>query len=177
MQAGAEVVKIQMRKRLLSEEAWNRGIAALLAFIEREGHCAVPRHHRERGYRLGQWVAVQRYNEANLDGWRKAQLNQIGFIWSQRDQWWDEGFAALKAFKACEGHCHVRADHVEGKVHLGHWVTVQRRERDKMNPYRKHRLDKIGFVWKGINAAQKRKITASQSKRHSRGGDRAAAIT
>ena len=161
-----------MRKRLLVEEAWNRGIAALLAFIEREGHCAVPRSHKERGYRLGQWVAVQRYSQANLAGWRKAQLNQIGFLWSQRDQWWDEGFAALKAFKARKGHCYVRADHVEGKVHLGHWVTVQRRERDKMKPHRKQRLDKIGFVWKGH--AIKREITALPSK--SRRGGRAAAI-
>ena len=105
---------IGQRKRLLAEKAWNRGVAALLAFREREGHCAVPRFHKENGYRLGQWVAVQRYNQDNLDGWRKAQLDQIGFVWSQRDQWWEKAFEALKAFKAREGHCYVPAFHVEG---------------------------------------------------------------
>lgn len=72
------------RRRLLAERAWNRGVAALRAFREREGHCAVPRDHKENGYRLGQWVAVQHYNQDNLDSWRKAQLDQIGFVWSQR---------------------------------------------------------------------------------------------
>jgi len=52
----------------LHEAAWSRAITVLLAFKEREGHCAVPRWHRERGYRLGQWVAVQRYNKRNLSG-------------------------------------------------------------------------------------------------------------
>jgi hypothetical protein len=65
------------RRRLLAEKAWNKGVAALLAFRERVEHCAVSRYHKENGYGLGQWVAVQRYNQDNLDGWRKAQLDQI----------------------------------------------------------------------------------------------------
>jgi hypothetical protein len=108
---------IGQRKRLLAEKAWNRGVAALLAFIEREGHCAVPRYHKESGYPLGQWVAVQRYNQDSLDGWRKAQLDQIGFVWSQRDQWWEKAFEALKAFKAREGHCYVPAVRIRHRVH------------------------------------------------------------
>ena len=142
---------IGQRKRLLAEKAWNRGVAALLAFRERKGHCAVPRDHKENGYRLGQWVAVQRYNQDKLDGWRKAQLDQIGFVWNQRDQWWEEAFEALKAFKAHEGHGYVPANQVEGTVHLGYWVTVQRRcrKKKKMDRERRQRLDKIGFVWNG----------------------------
>jgi hypothetical protein len=140
---------IGQRKRLLAEKAWNRGVAALLAFREREGHCDVPRHHKENGYRLGQWVAVQRYTQNDLVSRRKAQLEEIGFVWSARDQWWEEAFAALKAFKAREGHCYVPAAHVEGALHLGYWVTVQRRNRHKMARERRQRLDKIGFAWNG----------------------------
>ena len=33
----------------MDEKAWNKGVAALLAFREREGHCAVPRFHKENG--------------------------------------------------------------------------------------------------------------------------------
>ena len=148
-----------------------RGVAALITFIERQRHCAVPRYHKENGYPLGQWVAVQRYNQDNLDGWRKAQLDQIGFLWSQRDQWWEEAFEALKAFKAREGHCYVPAGHVESGVHLGYWITVQRRCRKKMDSERKRRLDKIGFVWNGRRtSAVARKLAALQPKKKSSNG-------
>lgn len=152
---------IGQRNRLLAEKAWNTGIAALLAFREREGHCDVPRHHKENGYRLGQWVAVQRYTQDELVSRRKAQLDEIDFVWSARERWWEEAFAALQAFKAREGHCHVPADHVEGARHLGYWVTVQRRCRKKMDSERKRRLDKIGFVWNG--RYQRHEISSSTS--------------
>ena len=35
---------------------------------------------------------------------------------------WEEGFAALKKFKAREGHCLVPDGHVEGTFKLGQWV-------------------------------------------------------
>jgi hypothetical protein len=50
--------------------------------------------------------------------------------------------------KAREGHCYVPALHVEGEVHLGYWVTVQRC-RKKMDNERRRRLDKIGFEGNG----------------------------
>jgi Helicase associated domain len=136
---------------MLDDEAWNRGIAALNSFKKREGHCRVPRYHKENGYRLGQWVAVQRYEQDDLLRSRKAQLDKIGFVWSELDRWWEEAFAALKAFKAREGHGYVPVHHVEGGVHLGHWMTVQRRcrKKKKMDRERRQRLDKIGFVWNG----------------------------
>jgi urease accessory protein len=137
------------RKRLPSEEAWNKGFAMLLAFKEREGHCYVVRDHRENGYRLGQWVAVQRYNQDDHDDWRRAQLDKIGFVWSELDRWWEEGFEALKTFKAREGHCYVPAVYVEGDVNLGYWVRVQRRRESKMNSERKRRLNEIGLAWNG----------------------------
>jgi Helicase associated domain len=40
--------------------AWERGFAALLKFKRREGHCRVPKQHREGHYKLGSWVSVQR---------------------------------------------------------------------------------------------------------------------
>ena len=115
---------------------------------------AVPRFHKENGYRLGQWVAVQRYNQDNLDGWRKAQLDQRGFLWSQRDQWWEETFEGLKSFKAREGHCYVPVFHVEGGIRLDHWVTVQRRSSKKMDSERKRRLDEICFAWNGRRSSR-----------------------
>jgi hypothetical protein len=41
-------------------ERWDRGYAALVRFVEREGHAKVPRNHVEDGAMLGRWVSYQR---------------------------------------------------------------------------------------------------------------------
>src|SRR5262249_60228865 len=85
----------------------------------------------------------------NHDDRRRTQLDKIGFVWSELDRWWEEGFEALRTFKGREGHCYVPAVHVEGDFSLGHWVRVQRRRKNKMSGERSRRLNKIGFAWRG----------------------------
>jgi len=76
---------------------------------------------------------------------------------------WERGFAALKKFKAREGHCQVQQSHLEGTFRLGQWVSVQRELKNKIAANRKRRLDAVGFVWddhernweKGFAALQK----------------------
>jgi hypothetical protein len=65
---------------------------------------------------------------------------------------WERGFAALKAFEAREGHCLVPAQHIEGTLKLGYWISVQRRNRNKMSEERKRRLNAIGFVWQPMKS-------------------------
>ena len=74
-------------------------------------------------------------------------MDEIGFVWDPLESAWEEGFAALKNFKAREGHCRVPERHIEGTYKLGQWVGVQRRTRDTMPAERKQRLDAIGFIW------------------------------
>src|SRR5262249_34756552 len=78
---------------------WEEGFSALRTFKRQHGHCLVPRWHMQGKYKLGQWVAVQRYRKANLSSERKRRLDDIGFVWSWRDLLWEKNFAALKAFK------------------------------------------------------------------------------
>ena len=112
----------------------------------------MPRFHLEGKFKLGQWVAVQRYTKDDLTAERRTRLNQLGFMWSRRDWFWERGFAALKAFKTREGHCLVPALHIEGDLKLGYWVSTQRRKKNLMNKERKQRLNKIGFVWQAKKA-------------------------
>ncbi|MGC2827655.1 MAG: helicase associated domain-containing protein, partial [Pseudolabrys sp.] len=70
------------KQKLLSKRAWQRGLSALKKFKRREGHCRVPRHHLEGNYKLGQWVAVQRYSKDSLAAERRTKLNKLGFMWS-----------------------------------------------------------------------------------------------
>ena len=44
------------------EKAWERSLAALIKFKNREGHCRVPDKHIENGINLGKWVGKQRAN-------------------------------------------------------------------------------------------------------------------
>jgi len=158
-----------------NNQRWNEAFALLVAFKRREGHCLVPRDHSERGFRLGQWVAVQRYFQRNhhLLAERERRLNAIDFVWSRRDWLWERGFAALQKFKKREGHCHVHALHVEDDVNLGYWITVQRRRKNKMSRVRKRRLDELGFVWWG----RVPKETMVRLRPHKPGtGDRARAV-
>jgi helicase associated protein len=126
---------------------WQRGFSALKKFKRRERHCRVPRHHLEGKYKLGQWVAVQRYSKDSLAAERKTRLNQLGFMLSRRDWFWQRGFTALKAFKARKGHCLVPALHIEGDLKLGYWVSTQRTKKNIMQEH-KQRLNKISFVWR-----------------------------
>ena len=135
-----------------NNQRWTEAFTLLLAFKRREGHCLVPRHHSERGFRLGQWVAVQRYFQRNrrLLAEHERRLNAIGFVWSRRNWLWERAFAALQELKKREGHCLVHALHVEDGINLGYWVSVQRRRKNRMSRERKRRLDKLGFVWLGM---------------------------
>ena len=75
------------------------------------------------------------------------RLDEIGFVWDPLEEAWEEGFAALKNFKAREGDCNVPKLHMEGTFKLGQWVGVRRQRRDTMPAARRHRLDAIGFIW------------------------------
>jgi hypothetical protein len=62
-----------------SDEAWQRGFAALRKFRSREGHCRVPEAHIEQGYKLGAWAKQQRRARYAMAAARRRQLDAIGF--------------------------------------------------------------------------------------------------
>jgi hypothetical protein len=129
-------------------DRWERGFAALSKFRARKGHCCPSRPHVEGGFRLGQWVSVQRYYRDLISPERKRRLDKIGFVWDTRDDLWEQNFAALLKFKRRKGHCCVPTFHKEGDLNLGWWVATQRRHRKEMPAERRARLNKIGFVWR-----------------------------
>ena len=128
--------------------AWEEGFAALMQFQKREGHCLVPRKHKEGEFQLGIWVHTQRKAKDTISPERRQKLESIGFIWDLLAAAWEEGFAALMQFQKREGHCRVTRKHKkEGKFNLGRWVRQQRETKDTITPERRQRLESIGFVW------------------------------
>ncbi len=69
-------------------------------------HCLVPLRHSEGTFSLGTWVGYQR-KATKMSNERRQRLDEIGFIWDPLEYHWEENFAALKQFKAREGHCNV----------------------------------------------------------------------
>ena len=143
------------------ELAWEKGFAALKEFKAREKHCRVPRGHREGAFNLGTWVVNQRNRKDTLSVQRRQSLEAIGFNWTLlvRDSW-EEGFAALKRFKAREGHCQVLEQREEGSFKLGSWVARQRTKRQTMSTAWRRQLDAIGFVWDPYESAWERGFAA-----------------
>jgi uncharacterized protein (UPF0303 family) len=154
-----DALSVQRRRRLdeigfdwtllgLTREPWEKGFAVLEQFQSREGHCRVPRRHQEGAFNLGTWVVNQRNKRNMTSTARKRQLDAIGFVWDPNESAWEQGFTALKQFKAREKHCRVPRGHQEGAFNLGTWVVNQRNRRDALSVQRRRRLAAIGFVWR-----------------------------
>jgi Helicase associated domain len=75
------------------ETDWAEGLRYLTIYKEREGHCRVPFSHMEDGFRLGQWVRVQRRNADSLSAPRRQQLDELGFVWDPLQTNWGEASA------------------------------------------------------------------------------------
>ncbi len=135
-------------------EWWEEGFECLRRFVELEGHARVPRAWVMDGFRLGQWVQVQRstYATGQLAPDRVDRLKALpGWIWNARVDLWEEGFNHLRNFVEREGHARVPTNHVESGYRLGQWVGGQRTR--KPTPDRVARLEALpGWIWNAAEA-------------------------
>jgi hypothetical protein len=129
--------------------AFDQGMAALQAFVKREGHAQVPVDWVEGTYRLGKWAASKRVNKNSLSKERLDQLNSVGFVWNSYDSAYERNLKMLKVFVKRERHARVPTGWVEQGVRLGQWVADIRseRRRSKLTPEQLAELLSLGFVW------------------------------
>ena len=96
---------------------------------------------------LGQWVSTQRKrkSEGMLSDERIHLLDDIGFVWDQFEQEWQENYRHLKQYADANGNTSVAHDHPM----LGNWISLQRtvRKTGKLSSKRIQLLDEIGFIW------------------------------
>ena len=110
------------------------------------------RYKTEEGYRLGQWVNMQRANKKGLDPSRRQRLEALsGWDWNPAATQWEEGFSKLKLFSEQQGHCVVKRGHkTEDGYRLGVWVSLQRNG-GLVNPDRRQRLEALsGWDWNPV---------------------------
>ena len=103
------------------------------------------------GFKLGQWVSVQRRNKNTMSKEKKNKLEAIGLIWNTLDKKWEEGFSHLKTFLENKITKEISANYIsQDGYKLGAWVQGQRRKSDKLTEEKKSRLESIvGWVWDG----------------------------
>jgi superfamily II DNA or RNA helicase len=144
------------------DAAWLEGYRALKAYLHREGNTNVPQGHKESGYPLGHWVAVQRvaHSRDRLENERDEKLAALpGWVWNPRQSAWDatwkHNLSLLKTYAKREGHARVPQNHVEGGTPLGRWVAKQRaaQRRHDLSPERTSQLSAVkGWAWEVDNA-------------------------
>jgi superfamily II DNA or RNA helicase len=140
-------------------DKWEEGFRRLLEYIRSTGHTNISAKETFGGYRLGQWVTLQRqgYRSGKLDKGRQQRLQEIPeWTWTPAFGQWENGFQHLEQFVAAEGHSRVPQTYaaVDG-FRLGSWVNTQRAQHNnqKLDPARAELLAKLpGWVWKASEA-------------------------
>jgi hypothetical protein len=141
-------VQQQMAQRLIipkktSSDIWDKHMEDLRIFINKHGHCRVPRHYEENP-KLGRWVMnvrshfqfLQRGKKSSLvTDERLKQLQDIDFEFTPKykshtkyyfDRWIHH-LEELRRFKEGHGHCRVPQRFNDNKK-LGGWVLYVRHQ-------------------------------------------------
>jgi hypothetical protein len=127
-------------------------------FNIREGHCNVPKIHKEGGSNLGTWMCTQHRRKRNgrLNVDKKERLEEIGVVWScSLEERWEHKFGLLKQFKNREGHCNVPSRYEEDGFNLGEWMNLQRQRKGEINADKKCVLKK--FASCGVSSSSVRR--------------------
>ena len=140
-------------------DKWEEGFRQLLEYIRSHGHTNVPAKEIFEGYRLGQWVTLQRqgYRSGKLDKERQQRLQEVPeWTWTPIDDLWESGFQHLQQYFEAEGNSRVPQTHraVDG-FNLGTWVNTQRiRYRNKtLEADRMERLSEIpDWSWHALES-------------------------
>lgn len=132
-------------------EKWELGFKNLELYSKNEGNCVVPKTYLTAdGYRLGQWVAVQRTTQTLLTDEQRERLQVLpGWVWDANSEKWDAGIRLLTEFQRQEGHCQVPQKYKTSCNHnLGIWVSNQRAKKERLSFERRAQLESIpGWVW------------------------------
>lgn len=112
---------------------WDEGFGYLCRYVQQEGDALVPSGCVFDGFRLGQWVTVQRRGWERLDDNRKQQLSDLpGWAVSARDAWWEEGFHRLADYARKHGDASPPQSYADSdNYRLGAWVQKQRQAHAK----------------------------------------------
>jgi TRAP-type C4-dicarboxylate transport system substrate-binding protein len=123
---------------------WEEGFRHLQNYVEANGNAVVPQKCMFNGFKLGQWVAVQRSRWNRLGDEQRQRLQKLpGWTTDARKFRWEEGFQHLQEHVEQHGDALVSQTYAIGRYKLGQWVSVQRTEWDSLSAECKRRLSEL----------------------------------
>jgi superfamily II DNA or RNA helicase len=135
-------------------EMWDLGFQRLSEYVAQHGDARVPTPLVVDGFKLGQWVSVQRvnFNNGTLAADRKSRLEELpGWSWDVKTDLWEDGFRRLKQHVERNGQTLPKQSYADADGYrLGSWVTTQRQHhaRGRLEPDRVRRLEALpGWSW------------------------------
>ncbi len=144
------------------DAAWEEKFAALANYKLAYGDFNVPKGWSQSP-NLSSWLIAQRmkYRQGSLSAERIKRLDEIGFEWDFFANQWDERFDELLAYKKKYGNCNVSSQDIH-HTQLFTWCSGQRYAyvNNRLSTESIERLEKIGFVWRPIDAAWEEKFDA-----------------
>lgn len=131
---------------------WEEGFGHLTSYVEENGTALVPGDCLFRGFKLGQWVTVQRSGWDSLRADRRERLSALpGWAVSVRDAWWEGGYAHIQHYADGNGHAYPPQSYTGASgFRLGSWVATQRQSHAKgeLSEERRNRLLALpGWEW------------------------------
>lgn len=135
---------------------WDEGFNRLLDYVEQTGHARVPSRYLFNGYKLGNWVAVQRdrHRDGILAPERARRLAELpDWTWTPHGDRWEKGFALLLDFAERTGTACVPHSLTVNRFKLGAWVANQRSRSATLSQDRRQRLEELPcWAWDAVAA-------------------------
>jgi len=132
-------------------DQWRNGFDRLQDYIAKAGNARPPQGYLATdGFRLGQWVAVQRTKKDRLSKERTALLESLkGWSWDVLTDNWNSAFQQLKKYIAVTGLARPpQLFKSQDGFNLGTWVANQRSSRDSLTTERVELLESLnGWSW------------------------------
>lgn len=129
-------------------ETWEDGFLRLSNYVAAQGNSRVPNSYVDAGFKLGQWVSVQRvtFAKGSQPEDRKNKLEALpGWSWDVKTDLWEEGFGRLQHYVGRHGRLPTQTYSDTDGYRLGSWVTTQRHSfaQGRLEPDRARRLDEL----------------------------------
>lgn len=146
----------------LEAHAWTLEMTRFQRFIDQNGHARIPDPCPEEP-ELSEWAERVRHlhKKGRLQPERMEELERLGFVWDPARLLWDERCSALEVFFAAHGHFDPSRNAPEDPE-LTVWIKGVRasREKGRLEADKQARLEAIGFIWDGRQAAWEARFQA-----------------
>jgi hypothetical protein len=149
-------------------ETWQNGFKSYSKYLKSSGFSQVRQSLIFEGFKLGQWVSVQRvgYSRNKLTNEQEKALNDLGFIWNTIDYTWSLKYESYSKYIKETGDTQVPKGLIFEGFNLSKWISKQREacSNNSIKSNRKRLLDDLGFIWQPISGVHNRRSKKLNTK-------------